>query len=142
MNNLQLYFSNLLVWNVKLHNFHWNVVGKEFMVVHKFTEELYDNAFEQYDAVAELMKMRSKTPLGTVKEYLANATIEEVVAKDFNVEEVLKAVKKDMKLMRDLALVVRNEADDEKDPTLVAAFEEYLAFYEKQLWFIKATLKE
>jgi len=142
MNNLQTYFSNLLIWNVKLHNYHWNVVGKQFMSVHTFTEEVYDNVFEQYDTVAELMKMRGKYPLVTVKDYLANASIEEVSAKDFGTEEVLKAVKKEMKLMKDLAVSIRDEADEAKDPTMVATFEGYIAYYEKQLWFIQAILKD
>ena len=141
MNNLQTYFSNLLIWNVKLHNYHWNVVGKQFMSVHTFTEEVYDNVFEQYDTVAELLKMRGQTPLVTVKDYLAHASIEEVSAKDFGVEEVLKAVHSEMTLMKDLAYSIRNEADEKNDATMVAAFEDFIAYYEKQLWFIQAILK-
>jgi len=122
-------------------NYHWNVVGKQFMSVHTFTEEVYDNVFEQYDTVAELMKMRGQTPLVTVKDYLAHASIEEVSAKDFSVEEVLKAVHSEMALMKDLAYVIRNEADEKNDATMVAAFEDFIAYYEKQLWFIQAILK-
>ncbi|MCK9268352.1 MAG: DNA starvation/stationary phase protection protein, partial [Alkaliphilus sp.] len=53
---LQRYLSNLAVITVKLHNIHWNVVGRNFMRIHNFTEELYDQAFEDYDEVAELLK--------------------------------------------------------------------------------------
>jgi len=65
-----------------------------------------------------------------------------VSAKDFGTEEVLKAVKKEMKLMKDLAVSIRDEADEAKDPTMVATFEGYIAYYEKQLWFIQAILKD
>ena len=128
MNNLQTYFSNLLIWNVKLHNYHWNVVGKQFMSVHTFTEEVYDNVFEQYDTVAELLKMRGQTPLVTVKDYLAHASIEEVSAKDFGVEEVLKAVHSEMTLMKDLAYSIRNEADEKNDATIVTTFEDFITY--------------
>ena len=141
MKNVHTYFSNLAIWNVKLHNYHWNVVGKQFMPVHTFTEEVYDNVFEQYDTVAELLKMRGQTPLVTVKDYLAQATIEEVGAKDFSTEEVLKAVHAEMGLMKDLAYAIRNEADEANDATMVAAFEDFIAYYEKQMWFIQAMLK-
>lgn len=141
MKNVHTYFSNLAIWNVKLHNYHWNVVGKQFMPVHTFTEEVYDNVFEQYDTVAELLKMRGQTPLVTVKDYLAHATIEEVGAKDFSTEEVLKAVHAEMGLMKYLAYAIRNEADEANDATMVAAFEDFIAYYEKQMWFIQAMLK-
>ena len=50
---IKTYLANLAVWNVKLHNIHWNVVGPYFVSVHEYTEKLYDEVFEAYDAVAE-----------------------------------------------------------------------------------------
>ncbi len=67
---LQEYLANLNVLNAKLHNIHWNVVGKQFMEVHNFTEEIYDAVFEDIDEVAELLKMKDETPLSTMAEYL------------------------------------------------------------------------
>ena len=52
---VQKYLANLAVLNVKWHNIHWNVVGKQFLRVHTYTEELYDQLFEDFDAVAELL---------------------------------------------------------------------------------------
>lgn len=49
---LNAYVASLLVWNVKLHNLHWNVTGKLFKPLHEYTEALYDKAFEAYDEVA------------------------------------------------------------------------------------------
>ena len=45
---LNAYVASLLVWNVKLHNLHWNVTGKLFKPLHEYTEALYDKAFEAY----------------------------------------------------------------------------------------------
>ena len=70
MNKLNTYLANLAVLNVKFHNIHWNVVGKQFVQVHEFTESLYDAFFEQYDAVAETLKMRNVYPVASLKEYL------------------------------------------------------------------------
>ncbi|MFP4198930.1 MAG: ferritin-like domain-containing protein, partial [Halanaerobium sp.] len=55
---MNTYLSNLAVLNTKLHNLHWNVEGKQFMQVHNFTEDLYNDFFEKYDEVAEIMKMK------------------------------------------------------------------------------------
>ena len=54
MKNLQAvnqYIANLAIWNIKLHNFHFNVVGSQFVPAHKYLEEVYDVAFDYYDAV-------------------------------------------------------------------------------------------
>lgn len=32
---LNTYVANLMVWTVKLHNIHWNVVGPIFKLVHE-----------------------------------------------------------------------------------------------------------
>lgn len=138
---LQKYLSNAAVLNIKLHNIHWNVVGKQFMRVHEFTEEIYDKLFEQLDEVAELLKTKGVMPLSTMAEYLENASIEEIKAKDFTVQESLEIVKKDLEAMKELAVSIRNEADEAGDFETVAMFEDYVAEYSKNIWFLDAMLK-
>lgn len=138
---LQKYLSNLAVLNVKLHNIHWNVVGSQFLDVHNFTEEIYDGLFEKFDEVAELLKTKNVMPLSTMAEYLENASIEEVKAKDFTVKESYEIVKKDLEIMRDLATEIRNTADEEGDFETVAMFEDYVADLSKNIWFLDAMVK-
>ena len=138
---LQKYLSNLAVLNVKFHNIHWNVVGSQFMQVHNFTEEIYDKLFENLDEVAELLKMKNETPLSTMAEYLEKSNIEEIKAKDLSIKESLEIVKKDMELMKELATDIRNIADEEGDFETVAIFEDYVAYYSKNIWFINSMLK-
>ncbi|WMM26392.1 DNA starvation/stationary phase protection protein [Tissierella sp. MB52-C2] len=138
---VQKYLSNLGVLNVKFHNLHWNVVGGQFMQVHNFTEEIYDKLFEDLDEVAELLKMKNIMPLSTIADYLANSTIEEVNPKDFSVKESLEIAKKDLELMKELATEIRNLADEDGDFETVAIFEDYVAFYSKNIWFINSMLK-
>ncbi len=138
---LQQYVSNSAVLAVKFHNIHWNVVGRNFMRVHSFTEELYDKFLEDYDEVAELLKMKNEMPLSTMAEYLENATVGEIKAKDFSIVEALEIVKKDLEAMRSLATEIRNTADEEGDFETVALFEDYVAYYSKNIWFVSAMLK-
>ncbi len=141
-NQLNVYLANLAVWTAKLHNIHWNVTGCAFVQVHEFTEKLYDNTFEQYDAVAEVQKMRDEMPLVRLSDFLKVATIQEVDAKDFGIEEALKIVQADMQEMASLAKVIRDEADEKDDFQIVSMFEDYLDGYAKNLWFLKAMLKK
>ncbi len=43
--------------------------------------------------------------------------------------------------MKDLATEIRNTADEEEDFETVAMFEDYVADYSKNIWFVKAMLK-
>ncbi len=138
---LQEYLANSAVLNVKMHNVHWNVVGLQFLKVHNFTEEFYDKLFEDFDEVAELLKMKNEMPLSTMAEYLEVTTIQEVKAKDFKVKESLQIVKEDMELMKALATKIRNTADDEGDFETVGMFEDIVAYYSKNIWFLNAMTK-
>lgn len=135
---LNTYVANLMVWTVKLHNIHWNVVGPIFKPVHEYTEALYDQCFEAYDEVAEIQKMRGATPLSTMKDYLEAATIEEVSPRAFSCCEALQMVYDDMKKMQDLAKEIRAEAAERDDFQVQATFEGYISAFQKELWFLDA----
>ncbi len=133
------YVANLAVLNVKLHNLHFNVVGAQFVPTHEYLEKVYDQFFAYYDEVAELMKMQGKEPLVRMVDYLAVASVQELEGKAFSVEEVYDILESDLTLMRDLAKNIRQGADEEDNFALVGLMEDHLSFYEKQLWFIRAT---
>ncbi len=141
MNKLNIYHANLAIWNAKIHNLHWNVTGRSFVAVHEFAERLYNEVFEQYDDVAEAVKMRGQYPIVKLADYLKYATIEEIDSKDYTDIEVIKILEQDMKIMLDIAMQARQEADDENDYKRVAMFEDYIASYEKNLWFMHAMQK-
>lgn len=141
MNKLNVYLSNLAVWTAKLHNIHWNVNGLAFVQVHEFTEKLYNETFEQYDAVAEVQKMKDEMPLVKLSDYLKNATLQEIDAKEFTIPEALKLVEADMRLMANLAKEIRDEAAEKDDFQIANMFEDYLDSYAKNLWFLNAMQK-
>jgi starvation-inducible DNA-binding protein len=137
---LNVYLSNLAVLNVNLHNIHWNVTGKQFVQIHEFTEGLYDDFFEKYDAVAELLKMKGEKPLVKLSDYLKNATIKELESDKFSCRESLEIVLDYLNEMKNLATEIRNEADEDGDFEAVAEFEGHVSGYSKNLWFIRSML--
>ncbi len=137
---VQNYLANLGVFIIKLHNIHWNVVGEQFLQIHNLTEEIYNEFFADFDAVAELLKTKNVMPLSTMADYLKNSTIEDIEPKAFSTSEALSIVKKDLEIMKDLSSKIRNSADQVGDFETVALFEDYSAFLGKYLWFINAML--
>ena len=138
MGKLNTYLASLAVLNVKLHNLHWNLRGGDFITLHKFTEELYEQAFKAYDAVAELLKMKQEFPLTSMKDYLENSIIAEAPSKHYTIPEVLEILLQDYDKMYIFAKEIRHIADENGENSIVAAFDDYLAEYEKNLWFIRA----
>lgn len=134
------YLAGLAVINFKLHNLHWNIVGPQFMALHKFTEELYDTFFEFFDQVAEHQKIFNVMPDCKLSDYLANSKIKEVEPKKFEAKEVLEMVQADLKELREEALALREASDKDNYFEAVALFEAHIDFYNKQLWFVSASL--
>lgn len=142
MKNLALvnqYLADLSVWNIKLHNLHFNVVGPQFKGIHEYLEVIYDNAFEYYDAVAEHVKMQGKYPIANISKYLEISSIEELGEADVPQAEAVQILLADIKKMNETAVALRNSADEEGDFLLVGLLEEHIAYYVKQIWFIEAS---
>ena len=135
------YLADLSVWNVKLHNLHFNVTGPQFKSIHEYLESIYDEAFEYFDAVAEHVKMQGQFPLVNAAEYAKLTKVEELGQEDIPQAKVIDILLKDFKYMNDQAVAIRAAADEEGDFLLVSMMEDHVAYYVKQIWFIESMLK-
>jgi starvation-inducible DNA-binding protein len=135
------YLANVAVSYVKLHNLHWNVVGPQFKAVHEYLESIYDAYAAVLDAVAELLKMQDEMPLSRMSDYLAAASIKEIEAKEYSVEESIQIVLADMEEMKAQAADIRALADEDDNFPVANMMEDNLAEYSKNIWFLKSMLK-
>jgi starvation-inducible DNA-binding protein len=135
---LNQYVADLHVFNVKLHQLHWNVIGLQFVTVHKYTEELYENVFEKFDEAAEVLKIQGETPLGRISDYLKISQIEELDTANYSVDYVLSEIKKDLAYMKDLVSKIRTAASEFDDFEVANMAEDHISYYSKQLWFLSA----
>lgn len=135
------YLADLSVWNVKLHNLHFNVVGPQFKSIHEYLESVYDVAFDYFDAVAEAVKMAGQFPLVNSKEYAALSKIEELGQADIPQAQVIEILLNDFKYMKDQALAIRSVASEEDHFALFNMMEDHVEYYVKQIWFIESMLK-
>ena len=84
--------------------------------------------------------MKGEKPLTKLSEYLENASIKELDGDRFSCREVLEIIEGYLDDMRKLATEIRNEADEEGDFEVVMEFEEHVAGYSKELWFVRSML--
>jgi starvation-inducible DNA-binding protein len=138
---LNQYVADTAVMFIKLHNIHWNVIGPEFLSIHKYTEELYNHFFKSYDEFAEILKVKSSTVFGSMQDYLKVATIKELGVESLTDREALKIIADDFAMLLITVQHLRNLAHSDNDITCTLLAEEEVSFLEKQLWFIKTMLK-
>jgi starvation-inducible DNA-binding protein len=62
---------------VKTKKYHWDVVGPQFMTLHKLWETQYEALTANIDALAERVRSLGGYPVGTMKGFLEIASLEE-----------------------------------------------------------------
>ena len=140
VNKLNEFLADLNVFYRKLQNYHWNVKGKNFFVLHERLEQYYDKINEQIDEIAEHILTLDKQPLGTMKDYLEKTCIEE--AKDEKVEHdvVFNNVIKDYETLLKKVTEIKKEADEQNLYATSSIMDDYILEYSKNLWMLKQTM--
>lgn len=107
--------SNWTVLFTKLHNFHWYVKGPNFFSLHEKFEELYTEASQYVDDLAERILAIGGNPVATLKESLDISIIEEAEG-SYSAKEMVDALSKDfVKVSEQLenAIEVAGKAEDD-----------------------------
>ncbi len=132
--------ANLIVFYVKLHNYHWFVKGNQFYRLHELLDDLYVEIADNYDEVAERMLMVEMTPVATLKDSLALATIKEATNKE-TTEEMLQNVLNDYIHLNERfgkTLEAAEEAGDDVTADLMTTIR---AQFQKHIWMLREMIK-
>lgn len=138
---LNVYLSDLHVLYVKLHNYHWNVVGTSFYVLHEKLEELYNAVATSIDEIAERIIMLKGVPFASMKDYLANATLQEACSSEVDGKKIMQSLLSDFEALLKQVVVIRKHADENNEPITVSNMEAAIEQYEKNIWMLSAYLK-
>ena len=135
--DLNEFLSNLNVFYRKLQNYHWNIVGKDFFVIHSKLEEYYNKINEQIDEVAEEILMLNAEPLGTMEDYLENTSIQEAKNEKIKDSEVFENIIKDYELLLQNASKIKKDSDEKNVYIISSLMDDYILDYTKTLWMLK-----
>lgn len=130
--------ANLNVLYIKLHNYHYNVVGGDFYSTHVALEGQYNKFHGYIDEIAEQMKKDNTYPMASMKEYLTVATVKEAESKDYRPSEIWNDLLKDYKEVINNIEEIRNE---KLSVSAEGILDDMQSELETQVWFIEATLK-
>ena len=70
INGLQQLLSDFQIYYTNLRSFHWNIKGHSFFVLHSKFEEMYNDAAETVDELAERILMLGGIPNHRYSDYL------------------------------------------------------------------------
>lgn len=131
--------ANTYLLYVKTQNFHWNVTGPQFAVLHKMFNDQYDDLADAVDLLAEQIRIVGEFAPGSFKQFLELGTIEEELSiLDAN-EMVAKLITDNETLMQDLKNVV-NVANQNNDDASADVAIERLRVHGKAIWFLRSIL--
>ncbi len=140
-NKLNGYLANLNVEYVKLHNYHWNVTGQNFFQLHGKLEELYNGISKEVDEIAERILMLGGEPLASMKDYLNTSTLVEVMTGCKDSDNISKDVLNDFEVLLNQVREIVSLAQDNSDEYTVALLGNSIGNYEKNIWMLRAFLK-
>ncbi len=134
---LQQLLADFQVHYTNLRGFHWNIEGHGFFVLHSKFEELYDDAAEKVDEIAERILILGSVPANKFSEYLKAASVKEISGVTSGSEAVNHILNTYRQLIEEerAILSLASEAGDE---VTVSMMSDYLKEQEKLVWMLVA----
>ncbi|MRH42634.1 DNA starvation/stationary phase protection protein [Aquibacillus halophilus] len=138
INFLNQELSNFAVLYIKLHRYHWFVQGRHFFKLHEVFEDLYNEAAEDLDEVAERILAIDGKPLATMHKYIKETTLHEAQADDKE-NEIINQLSEDYRTMikeiKEIGIPLAEEIDDQPTSDLL---NDIRGRFEKHVWMLRA----
>jgi starvation-inducible DNA-binding protein len=131
--------ANWTVLYVKLHHYHWFVKGHHFFTLHEKFEELYNEANEHIDVLAERILTIGGKPISTLKECLEKASIQEAKGNESEDDMVFEICEDFKKIIQELqeAMRLAENAYDQGTSDILLSINGSL---QKHVWMLKSYL--
>lgn len=144
MSNLNQELNHLLadmqVYYQLLRNYHWNVSGPGFFELHAKFEELYTEAADQIDEIAERILSRKERPISTLSGFLDVSGLKE----DDSVREanaMVQSVHDTLGYLVTKIRAIQDLADKEGDVATTNLLDDIADGQEKTAWMMRSYLK-
>jgi len=133
--------ANYHIHYQKLRGCHWNVKGRNFFTLHEKFEELYTNAVNTIDELAERILTLGKPPLSTYQDYINEARIEEIDTIGMEDIAMVKAILDDFTALIELEREIMESTDESGDDGTNDMINKFMQFKEKNTWMLRSFCK-
>ena len=138
---LNVLLADYHLYYQELRNFHWNVEGTNFFDLHEQFEEMYDDAKEKIDEIAERILTLRFTPDSNMTTYLEKSNIKES-PKGLNDRQMVDTLLEDHEIIIQQMRKVVNTADKANDEGTIDLVGAYIRELEKTSWMLDVWTKK
>lgn len=137
----QLLADEVLLY-IKTLKFHWNIEGSDFHALHIFLDDQYNELQTIIDAVAERIRKVGHFANGSMKEFLADASLKEHVGTSTISEDMIVELANDqdtiIRKTRSLIGDFEDKYDDKGSADFITGI---MKEHEKMAWMLRASVK-
>jgi len=135
---LHKHLATEIVLNLKIRNFHWNVVGIHFNDLHEFFEKLYVDGAAYADEIAERIRTLGHHTLASMEEYVKMTYVPEEKDIKMNSDAMLEQLLNDTEtIIREMRKDIVNiwETDDMGTEDFLTGL---IQKHEKDAWMLRS----
>lgn len=130
--------ANYHIHYQKLRGCHWNIKGPHFFTLHIKFEELYTNAQQTIDELAERILTLGKSPYSTFTDYIKISKIKEVNTIGMKDSDMVLAVLDDFSSLIELEREIMSTTADAGDDGTNDLINKFMQFKEKNTWMLRS----
>jgi len=136
---LQQFLATTYSLYLKTQNFHWNVTGPIFNMLHAFFEAQYEELANAVDLIAERIRALDHYASGSFSEFIKLTRIKDATGKK-NAEEMIEELVADHRIIVDLIRELLPISEDCEDLASQDLLIERLKTHEKAIWMLNSFL--
>ena len=134
---LELLLSNSYALTIKTQNYHWNVVGSNFVALHQLFGDQYQELFTAIDEIAERIRSFGVLVEADLLYFSQNSKIT-APKKSNNAEKMVSDLATGHQTIIDSLLEAIKIAQDSKDEGTADLFIRRIQVHQKALWMLKS----
>ena len=125
---------------LKIHNYHWNVEGPDFVQYHDFLGKLYEQIFGNTDLIAEKIRMLGSYTPGSMERFIELSDIEEATTVP-DAMTMMRTLSSDNDRFIFHLRAGISAADQANEPAISNFLQEVLDQHQKHAWMIRSIIK-
>ncbi|SKB33723.1 Dps family protein [Daejeonella lutea] len=130
--------ANYHIHYQKLRGCHWNIKGPHFFTLHIKFEELYNNAQQTIDELAERILTLGKSPYSTFADYIKISKIKEANTIGMKDSDMVAAILDDFSNLIELEREIMSTTADAGDDGTNDLINKFMQFKEKNTWMLRS----
>lgn len=137
---LKRLLADLSAYRIKTQYYHWNIEGPDFAQYHKFLGDIYEQASDDVDTVAEHIRSLDAYAPGSLKRFTELTSIQDEDTIPSSLD-MLTRTYKDNQIVLASTKAACLVAEKLGEHGVLNFLEGLIDSYEKQAWMLRATTK-